>query len=55
MIKTHDLKTAVVDGIGVLLEVNSETDFVAKNADFQQFVANVAKQIKEKTRSRKTY
>ena len=37
----------VTDGIGVLLEVNSETDFVAKNADFQQFVANVAKQIKE--------
>ena len=37
----------VVDGIGVLLEVNSETDFVAKNADFQQFVADVAKQIKE--------
>ena len=37
---------SVVDGIGVLLEVNSETDFVAKNADFQQFVADVAKQIK---------
>ncbi len=38
---------SVVDGIGVLLEVNSETDFVAKNADFQQFVSDVAKQIKE--------
>lgn len=25
---------------GVVLEVNSETDFVARNADFQQFVAN---------------
>lgn len=37
----------VVDGIGVLLEVNSETDFVAKNADFQKFVSDVAKQIKE--------
>ena len=29
--------------IGVLLEVNSETDFVAKNDEFQNFVANVAK------------
>lgn len=29
--------------IGVLLEVNSETDFVAKNDEFQTFVANVAK------------
>ena len=38
---------SVVDGIGVLLEVNSETDFVAKNADFQKFVSDVAKQIKE--------
>ncbi len=37
----------VVDGVGVLLEVNSETDFVAKNADFQKFVSDVAKQIKE--------
>lgn len=31
--------------IGVLLEVNSETDFVAKNDEFQTFVANVAKII----------
>ena len=37
----------VTDGIGVLLEVNSETDFVAKNADFQQFVSDVATQIKK--------
>ena len=29
--------------IGVLLEVNSETDFVAKNDEFQTFVSNVAK------------
>ncbi len=36
----------VTDGIGVLLEVNSETDFVAKNADFQQFVSDVATQIR---------
>jgi elongation factor Ts len=28
---------------GAVVEVNSETDFVAKNEQFQQFVANVAK------------
>jgi len=31
--------------IGVLVEVNSETDFVAKNDEFQAFVASVAKTI----------
>lgn len=31
--------------IGVLVEVNSETDFVAKNEDFQRFVKDVAMQI----------
>ncbi len=31
--------------VGVLLEVNSETDFVAKNEEFQNFVSNVAKLI----------
>jgi elongation factor Ts len=31
--------------VGVLLEVNCETDFVAKTADFQQFCADVAMQI----------
>jgi elongation factor Ts len=31
--------------IGVLLEVNCETDFVAQNADFKQFCADVAMQI----------
>ena len=31
--------------IGVLLEVNCETDFVAKNEDFKQFCADVAMQI----------
>ncbi len=31
--------------VGILLEVNSETDFVAKNDEFQSFVANVAKII----------
>jgi len=29
-------------GVGVVVEVNSETDFVAKNADFQKFVADLA-------------
>ena len=31
--------------IGVLLEVNCETDFVAKNDDFQEFAKNVAMHI----------
>ena len=30
------------------MEVNSETDFVAKNAEFKQFVANVVKIVAEK-------
>ena len=32
-------------GVGVVVEVNSETDFVAKNADFQNFVHAVAEVI----------
>ncbi len=31
--------------IGVVVEVNSETDFVAKNAEFQKYVDTVAKQV----------
>lgn len=31
--------------IGVLIEVNSETDFVAKNADFKAFVKDMAMQV----------
>ncbi|AKL95448.1 translation elongation factor EFTs/EF1B [Clostridium aceticum] len=31
--------------IGVLVEVNSETDFVAKNQEFKEFVKDVAMQI----------
>jgi len=31
--------------VGVIVEVNSETDFVAKNAEFKNFVENVAKQV----------
>jgi elongation factor Ts len=34
---------AVSDGRGVAVEINSETDFVAKNADFQALVAEVTK------------
>ena len=33
----------VESGIGVAVEVNSETDFVAKNADFQNMVSSFAK------------
>ena len=32
---------AVSDGKGVAIELNSETDFVAKNADFQQMVREI--------------
>jgi len=35
------------DKIAAVVEVNSETDFVAKNADFQAFVAAVAEQAIE--------
>ena len=31
--------------VGVVVEVNAETDFVAKNEEFRNFVADVAKQI----------
>ena len=31
--------------VGVVLEINAETDFVAKNEEFRTFVANTAKQI----------
>ena len=34
--------------VGAVVEVNSETDFVAKNDEFKNFVMNVAKQIVEK-------
>jgi elongation factor Ts len=33
---------AVKDGVGVVVEVNSETDFVARNAEFQGMVAEIA-------------
>ena len=33
--------------IGVMVEINSETDFVAKNEEFQQFGKDVADQLRE--------
>ena len=33
---------AISDGKGVAVEVNSETDFVAKNSDFQEMVKAIA-------------
>jgi elongation factor Ts len=41
------VKSYINGGIGVLVEVNSETDFVAKNSDFQNFVSDVAKTVAE--------
>jgi len=35
------------NGVGVVVEVNSETDFVAKNDDFKKFVADVASVVAE--------
>ena len=34
--------------VGALVEVNAETDFVGKNEEFRNFVADVAKQVVEK-------
>ncbi len=42
-IASEGVVKSLIDGkVGVLLEVNSETDFVAKNAEFQAFVDDVA-------------
>ena len=45
-IAAEGLVTAIVDGdnVGAIVEVNSETDFVAKNEKFQSYVADVAAQ-----------
>jgi len=42
------VKTYINGNVGVLVEVNSETDFVAKNDEFLEFVADIAKTIAEK-------
>ncbi len=39
------VKSYIDGGVGVVVEVNSETDFVAKNSDFQDFVGLVAKTV----------
>jgi len=39
---------AVIDDVGVVVEVNSETDFVAKNEMFTGFVAGVAEIVAKK-------
>ena len=39
------VRVDVKDGKGVVVEVNSETDFVAKNEKFQNFVQGVADQV----------
>ena len=45
-IAAEGIVKAYVDGkVGVLVEVNSETDFVAKNTEFQDFVGAVAKTV----------
>lgn len=45
-IAAEGLVEAVVFGnVGVVVEINTETDFVAKNADFQDFVHSVAECI----------
>ena len=50
-IAAEGLATAYVSEdkkVGVAVEVNAETDFVAKNEEFKSFVSDVAKQIAEK-------
>ena len=45
-IASEGIVESYIDGnVGVMVEVNSETDFVAKNADFREFVGNVAKAV----------
>ena len=42
------VKSLIDNNVGVLVEVNSETDFVAKNDEFQEFVANIARTVADK-------
>ncbi|MBN4067784.1 MAG: elongation factor Ts [Alkaliphilus sp.] len=46
-IAAEGIVTSYIHGgrIGVLVEINSETDFVAKNEEFQEFARDVALQI----------
>ena len=50
-IAAEGLVTAYVTAdqkVGAVVEVNAETDFVAKNEEFKTFVADIAKQVAEK-------
>src|SRR5690554_2970036 len=46
-VASEGLVEAYIHGgrIGVLIEVNSETDFVAKNDEFKEFVKDMAMQV----------
>ena len=47
-IASEGIVTSYIHGggrIGVLVEINSETDFVAKNAEFQEFAKDIAMHI----------
>src|ERR1700710_416592 len=45
-VTAEGIVTAVVEGnVGVLVEINCETDFVAKNEDFLKFAKDVAATI----------
>lgn len=41
------VKSYMNGNVGVVVEVNSETDFVAKNKEFQDFVGEIAKTVAE--------
>jgi len=48
-IASEGIVKSYIDGnVGVLVEVNSETDFVAKNDEFLEFVSDIAKTVAEK-------
>ncbi|MFA5659504.1 MAG: translation elongation factor Ts [Oscillospiraceae bacterium] len=48
-IAAEGLVTAIVEnGVGAVIEINSETDFVAQNEQFKSFVDTVAKTVIEK-------
>ena len=45
-IASEGLVDILVEGnVGAMVEINSETDFVAKNDDFKTFVRNIARQV----------
>ena len=45
-VAAEGIVSAVVEGnVGVIVEINCETDFVAKNEDFKNFVTNVANHV----------